>query len=205
MSRRSGPSCRRAACSRSTGWKARSCSTTRPRRSPIRNGIAQAMFTAWWMPFCNYGVIHGDPHLGNYSVFEEKEKPAGINLLDYGCIRIFPPSFVGGVVDLYRGLQTGDDAPRRARLRDLGLQEALTRADRHRSTSGPVHLRPAARRPDPHHRGRHQAGRVWPPRSLPGPSGAEGERPGHRARASSSSWIAPPSGSARSSCTSRRG
>jgi predicted unusual protein kinase regulating ubiquinone biosynthesis (AarF/ABC1/UbiB family) len=75
-----------------------------------RNAIAQAMFTAWWQPFCNYGVIHGDPHLGNYSVFEEKQKPAGINLLDYGCIRIFPPSFVGGVVDLYRGLQNGDDA-----------------------------------------------------------------------------------------------
>ncbi len=75
-----------------------------------RNAIAQAMFTAWWLPFCNYGVIHGDPHLGNYSVFEEKKKPAGINLLDYGCIRIFPPSFVGGVVDLYRGLQSGDDA-----------------------------------------------------------------------------------------------
>ena len=34
----------------------------------------------------------------------------GINLLDYGCIRIFPPSFVGGVVDLYHGLLTGDDA-----------------------------------------------------------------------------------------------
>ncbi len=75
-----------------------------------RNAIAQAMFTAWWLPFCNYGVIHGDPHLGNYSVFEEKKKPAGINLLDYGCIRIFPPSFVGGVVDLYRGLERGDDA-----------------------------------------------------------------------------------------------
>jgi predicted unusual protein kinase regulating ubiquinone biosynthesis (AarF/ABC1/UbiB family) len=33
----------------------------------------------------------------------------GINLLDYGCIRIFPPSFVGGVVDLYRGLLKGED------------------------------------------------------------------------------------------------
>jgi predicted unusual protein kinase regulating ubiquinone biosynthesis (AarF/ABC1/UbiB family) len=36
--------------------------------------------------------------------------PAGINLLDYGCIRIFRTAFVGGVVDLYRGLLTGDDA-----------------------------------------------------------------------------------------------
>ena len=76
----------------------------------VRNRLATAMFTAWWLPFSRHGVIHGDPHLGNYSVFAESGKPAGINLLDYGCIRIFPPSFVGGVVDLYNGLRKGDDA-----------------------------------------------------------------------------------------------
>ncbi|MPT22903.1 MAG: AarF/ABC1/UbiB kinase family protein, partial [Starkeya sp.] len=75
-----------------------------------RNAIARAMFAAWWQPFSRFGVIHGDPHLGNYTVFEEAGQPTGINLLDYGCIRIFPPSFVGGVVDLYRGLQAGDEA-----------------------------------------------------------------------------------------------
>ena len=75
-----------------------------------RNRLATAMFTAWWFPFSRFGVIHGDPHLGNYTVFDNaKGKPAGINLLDYGCIRIFPPSFVGGVVDLYRGLLRKDD------------------------------------------------------------------------------------------------
>jgi len=76
-----------------------------------RNRLAMAMFTAWWFPFSRFGVIHGDPHLGNYTVFDDaKGKPAGINLLDYGCIRIFPPKFVGGVVDLYRGLLRGDDS-----------------------------------------------------------------------------------------------
>jgi predicted unusual protein kinase regulating ubiquinone biosynthesis (AarF/ABC1/UbiB family) len=76
-----------------------------------RNRLATAMFTAWWFPFSRFGVIHGDPHLGNYSVFADtRTGPAGINLLDYGCIRVFPPSFVGGVVDLYRGLLKGDDA-----------------------------------------------------------------------------------------------
>src|SRR4051795_9942290 len=76
----------------------------------VRNRLATAMFTAWWLPFCRFGVIHGDPHLGNYSVFTERSKPAGINLLDYGCIRIFPTKFVGGVVDLYNGLRNNDDA-----------------------------------------------------------------------------------------------
>jgi len=75
-----------------------------------RNRISTAMFKAWWLPFARHGVIHGDPHLGNYSVFSAEGAPQGINLLDYGCIRIFPTSFVGGVVDLYRGLQEGDRA-----------------------------------------------------------------------------------------------
>ena len=72
-----------------------------------RNLIARALFKAWWYPFSQFGIIHGDPHLGNYTVFGEGE---GINLLDYGCIRIFPAKFVGGVVDLYRGLLRNDDA-----------------------------------------------------------------------------------------------
>jgi predicted unusual protein kinase regulating ubiquinone biosynthesis (AarF/ABC1/UbiB family) len=77
----------------------------------IRNRLARAMYAAWWQPFSRFAVIHGDPHLGNYSVFANGEgEPAGINLLDYGCIRIFPPSFAGGVVDLYHGLLKGDDA-----------------------------------------------------------------------------------------------
>ena len=73
-----------------------------------RNVIGQAMFTAWWFPFSRFGVIHGDPHLGNYTVFDDGGAPGGINLLDYGCIRIFPPKFVGGVVDLYNGLLRDD-------------------------------------------------------------------------------------------------
>lgn len=69
-----------------------------------RNRIAETMFAAWWTPFSSFGVIHGDPHLGNYSVRDD----LGINLLDYGCIRIFPPGFVNGVVELYRALETDD-------------------------------------------------------------------------------------------------
>jgi len=76
----------------------------------IRNRLAVAMFKAWWHPFSHAAVIHGDPHLGNYTVFSEGGEARGINLLDYGCIRIFHPRFVGGVVDLYRGLQTEDRA-----------------------------------------------------------------------------------------------
>jgi predicted unusual protein kinase regulating ubiquinone biosynthesis (AarF/ABC1/UbiB family) len=76
----------------------------------IRNRLAIAMFKAWWHPFSHAAVIHGDPHLGNYTVFSEDGEAQGINLLDYGCVRIFHPRFVGGVVDLYRGLRHDDRA-----------------------------------------------------------------------------------------------
>jgi predicted unusual protein kinase regulating ubiquinone biosynthesis (AarF/ABC1/UbiB family) len=70
-----------------------------------RNTVAHTMFRAWYVPFYYYGVIHGDPHLGNYTVRPD----GGINLLDFGCIRIFPPSFVKGVIDLYWALDKGDE------------------------------------------------------------------------------------------------
>ena len=71
-----------------------------------RNNLAKALFRAWYLPFYRYGVIHGDPHLGNYQVSEA----GGLNLLDYGCIRVFPPRFVNGVLELYKAVQTNDTA-----------------------------------------------------------------------------------------------
>tara|TARA_B100000700_G_scaffold331630_1_gene466279 strand:- start:4397 stop:5746 length:1350 start_codon:yes stop_codon:yes gene_type:complete len=69
-----------------------------------RNQVAENMFRAWYVPFYYFGTIHGDPHLGNYSVRDD----GSINLMDFGCIRIFDPRFVKGVIDLYRSLETGD-------------------------------------------------------------------------------------------------
>ena len=71
----------------------------------IRNKIAECLFRAWWIPFGQYGVIHGDPHLGNYSIVKRKNQVLGINLLDFGCVRRFHPAFVEGVINLYDGLK----------------------------------------------------------------------------------------------------
>ena len=71
----------------------------------FRNNVALNMFRAWYVPFYFFGAIHGDPHLGNYSV-----RPDGsVNLLDFGCVRVFRPDFVAGVIDLYKALRDGDD------------------------------------------------------------------------------------------------
>jgi predicted unusual protein kinase regulating ubiquinone biosynthesis (AarF/ABC1/UbiB family) len=70
----------------------------------MRDKIAYNMFRAWYVPFYFYGIIHGDPHLGNYTM-----RPDGtVNLLDFGCIRIFQARFVKGVIDLYHALLNED-------------------------------------------------------------------------------------------------
>ncbi len=79
-----------------------------------RDAIAIGLFEAWWRPFLHYGIIHGDPHLGNYTVVAsgqgENRGVEGINLFDYGCARIFPMRFVNGVVELYQALKANDGA-----------------------------------------------------------------------------------------------
>ncbi len=72
----------------------------------LRNRVALDMFRAWYVPFYDYGVIHGDPHLGNYTLCED----GTVNLMDFGCIRVFQPHFVRAVIDLYRALRDGDEA-----------------------------------------------------------------------------------------------
>jgi predicted unusual protein kinase regulating ubiquinone biosynthesis (AarF/ABC1/UbiB family) len=68
-----------------------------------RNRIAELLFKAWWGPMTHYGVIHGDPHLGNYALTDNAER---LHLLDFGCVRIFPARFLEGVVGLWHGLKT---------------------------------------------------------------------------------------------------
>ncbi len=70
-----------------------------------RNEVARNMFRTWYVPFYEYGVLHGDPHLGNYTVRDDRS----INLLDFGCIRIFRPAFIRAVIDLYWALLNKDD------------------------------------------------------------------------------------------------
>jgi predicted unusual protein kinase regulating ubiquinone biosynthesis (AarF/ABC1/UbiB family) len=75
-----------------------------------RVAYAKALFRAWYVPFYRYGVIHGDPHLGNYQVREDADPDVrfGVNLFDFGVIRVFPPSFVTGVILLYEAVRDSD-------------------------------------------------------------------------------------------------
>lgn len=70
-----------------------------------RNDIARSLFFSWYIPFYHYGVIHGDPHMGNFLIRSDNR----LCLLDFGSIRIFKASFVQGVIDLCRALENNDE------------------------------------------------------------------------------------------------
>ena len=89
-----------------------------------RNQIAAITFQAWYYPLFKEGIIHGDPHLGNYSFrgFEDQQDP-GVNLFDFGCMRRFEKSFVKSVKDLYKAMQTNDRNLEYHAFQGLGFQD----------------------------------------------------------------------------------
>jgi predicted unusual protein kinase regulating ubiquinone biosynthesis (AarF/ABC1/UbiB family) len=144
-----------------------------------RNRIAEALFRAWYVPFYRYGVIHGDPHLGNYQV-----RPDGsVNLLDFGAIRVFDAGFVTGVIELFEAVRDHDDEKAHHAYETWGftdlthekmdvlnmwarfLYEPLTqdRVRRIQETDDPMFGREVAERV---HAGLKRTGGVTPPREF---------------------------------------
>jgi predicted unusual protein kinase regulating ubiquinone biosynthesis (AarF/ABC1/UbiB family) len=70
----------------------------------FRDKVAKNIFRSWYKPFYQYGILHGDPHLGNYSA----NLDGSINLYDFGCVRVFEPKLIEGVINLYRAFQNND-------------------------------------------------------------------------------------------------
>lgn len=68
-------------------------------RQDHRDRLGELIFKAWFHPFCQAGVLHGDPHIGNMSWTTDH-----LNLLDFGCVRIFSPSFIQNFFKLYKGM-----------------------------------------------------------------------------------------------------
>lgn len=71
-----------------------------------RDDLGKLLFQAWYEPFYKQGMIHADPHPGNYLV--SNDGPLSITLLDFGCVRYFPETFIEGVKNLYNALKHND-------------------------------------------------------------------------------------------------
>jgi predicted unusual protein kinase regulating ubiquinone biosynthesis (AarF/ABC1/UbiB family) len=67
----------------------------------LKQRVAGNLFQAWYYPLYRHGVLHGDPHFGNYRITPEGH----IIMLDFGCVREFPESFLTGVHQLYHALE----------------------------------------------------------------------------------------------------
>ena len=65
--------------------------------SDFRNELGKKLFLSWYWPLYRYGILHGDPHPGNYLVLSNGQ----ICILDFGCVRRFDQRFLEAVVDLY--------------------------------------------------------------------------------------------------------
>ena len=85
-----------------------------------RTCVAERLFRAWYTPLYTAGVLHGDPHLGNYTVSPEENMT--LNLFDFGCVKRFEPQVVGAIVGLYKALLHNNWSQERQAFEDLGFR-----------------------------------------------------------------------------------
>lgn len=83
----------------------------------LKRWVAEKLFRMLWRQVLEFGVLHADPHPGNYLVSHHPR----IGLLDFGSVRVFEPAIRRGYLRLARGLLAGDDGEIGAACRDLGF------------------------------------------------------------------------------------
>jgi predicted unusual protein kinase regulating ubiquinone biosynthesis (AarF/ABC1/UbiB family) len=83
-----------------------------------RDRAGRALFEAYVGTLYRRGLLHADPHPGNY-----RFRPGGaVVLFDYGCVRVFEPEVVAALVALADGARRRDEDRVRSALRGLGAE-----------------------------------------------------------------------------------
>jgi predicted unusual protein kinase regulating ubiquinone biosynthesis (AarF/ABC1/UbiB family) len=72
----------------------------------LKDWVGLKLFRLFWRQVLEFGVLHTDPHPGNYLVTHHPH----IGILDFGAIRVLEPEIRRGYLTLARGLVTHDDA-----------------------------------------------------------------------------------------------
>jgi len=83
----------------------------------LRRWLAEKLFRLLWRQVLEFGVLHADPHPGNYLVTHHPR----IGLLDFGSVRVFEPEIRRAYLRLARGLLAHDDAEIGTACLELGL------------------------------------------------------------------------------------
>lgn len=82
----------------------------------LKDWVMLKLYDITWQQLLCFGVVHVDPHPGNYLVTHHPK----LGVLDFGCIRILPPDLRDAYRDVNRALLEDDD-----RL----LRDSLVRLD----------------------------------------------------------------------------
>ncbi len=84
-----------------------------------RTRVVEHLAHAFWRQLLVGGVLHADPHPGNYRVLADGR----LGMLDHGCVKIFDEAFLRSFVGLVRARMYGDEPATRAAFLALGLFE----------------------------------------------------------------------------------
>ncbi len=86
----------------------------------LKDWIAVKLFRLLWRQVLEFGVLHTDPHPGNYLVTHHPR----LGILDFGSVRVFEPPIHAGYRRLAHALLARDDAEIAAACMALGFVRA---------------------------------------------------------------------------------
>jgi predicted unusual protein kinase regulating ubiquinone biosynthesis (AarF/ABC1/UbiB family) len=83
----------------------------------LKDWVAVKLFRLLWRQVLEFGVLHTDPHPGNYLVTHHPH----LGILDFGAVRVFEPAIRRAYLALARALVAHDDAAIGEACRALGF------------------------------------------------------------------------------------
>ena len=83
----------------------------------LKDWVALKLFRLIWRQMFDFGVLHADPHPGNYLVTHHPK----LGILDFGSVRVFEPEVRLGYLRTARALLAGDEAGVGAAVTALGF------------------------------------------------------------------------------------
>jgi predicted unusual protein kinase regulating ubiquinone biosynthesis (AarF/ABC1/UbiB family) len=86
----------------------------------LKDWVGLKLFRLIWRQMFEFGVLHADPHPGNYLVTHHPK----LGILDFGSVRVFEPAVRLGYLRTARALLAGDAAAVGDAVVDLGFVDA---------------------------------------------------------------------------------
>jgi predicted unusual protein kinase regulating ubiquinone biosynthesis (AarF/ABC1/UbiB family) len=83
----------------------------------MQDWVAIKLYGLLWRQVLEFGVLHTDPHPGNYLVTHHPR----LGILDFGSVRVFEPEICRGYGRLARALLANDDREIAGAMLDLGF------------------------------------------------------------------------------------